>query len=85
MGKRSDFERKPRDLYETPPEAVQPLLPHLCPQTRFIEPCAGAGALVDALQAAQSGERQADIAERLGVSRSTISAISTGRAWRETK
>lgn len=52
MGKRSDFERKPRDLYETPPEAVQPLLHHLCPQTRFIEPCAGAGALVDALQAA---------------------------------
>ncbi len=52
MGKRSDFERKPRDLYETPPEAVAPLLRHLAPGTRFIEPCAGAGALVDALEAA---------------------------------
>lgn len=46
MGKRSNFERKPRDFYPTPPEAVKPLLQHLRPQTTFIEPCAGNGALV---------------------------------------
>lgn len=37
----------------TPPEAVAPLLAHLRPRTRFIEPCAGAGDLVRAL--AQAG------------------------------
>lgn len=49
MGKRSDFARVPRDFYPTPREAVAPLLPHLSPGTRFVEPCAGNGALVDAL------------------------------------
>ena len=29
MGKRSNFERNPRDFYPTPKEAVIPLLPHL--------------------------------------------------------
>ena len=29
MGKRSDFERIPRDLYPTPAKAVQPLIPYL--------------------------------------------------------
>ena len=29
MGKRSDFERIPRDFYPTPYKAVLPLLPHL--------------------------------------------------------
>jgi len=52
MGKRSSFERIPRDFYPTPREAVAPLLPHLSPRTRFVEPCAGNGALVDALTAA---------------------------------
>lgn len=52
MGKRSDFERRPRDFYPTPREAVLPLLPHLAPGTRFVEPCAGDGALIDALTAA---------------------------------
>jgi len=51
MGKRSDFERLPRDLYETPLSAAQPLFPHLSPGLRFIEPFAGAGALVDILEA----------------------------------
>jgi hypothetical protein len=46
MGKRSSFERIPRDFYPTPYEAVVPLLPHLAPETRFAEPCAGDGALV---------------------------------------
>ncbi len=52
MGKRSDFERIPRDFYPTPAEAVRPLLAHLLPGTRFVEPCAGNGALVDHLTAA---------------------------------
>jgi len=51
MGKRSDFARVPRDLYETPLSAAQPLFPHLGPATRFLEPFAGAGALVDILEA----------------------------------
>jgi hypothetical protein len=50
MGKRSDFARIERDFYLTPREAVGPLLPHLAPGTRFVEPCAGDGALVDALE-----------------------------------
>lgn len=52
MGKRSDFDRIPRDFYPTPREAVLPLLPHLAPHTAFSEPCAGAGDLVDHLEAA---------------------------------
>lgn len=52
MGKRSDFVRRERDFYPTPSEAVAPLLPHLKPGTRFIEPCAGDGALIDHLTAA---------------------------------
>lgn len=50
MGKRSDFERIPRDFYPTPREAVLPLLPHLRLNTRFFEPCAGNGALVGHLE-----------------------------------
>lgn len=49
MGKRSIFERRERDFYPTPAEAVTPLLRHLSPETNFVEPCAGNGALVDAL------------------------------------
>lgn len=47
MGKRSTFERKPRDYYPTPLAAVVPLVPHL-PTTRTLyhEPCAGNGALI---------------------------------------
>ena len=50
MGKRSDFERKPRDFYPTPIEAVEPLLPHLPEEFSFAEPCAGDGALVEHLE-----------------------------------
>jgi len=46
MGKRSNFERRDRDFYPTPYEAVVPLLPHLEERTWFDEPCAGDGALV---------------------------------------
>lgn len=51
MGRRSSFPRIEKDRYPTPPEAVEPLLPHLRPKTRFIEPCAGDGRLVRALEA----------------------------------
>ena len=50
MGKRSDFERKPRDFYPTPMEAVEPLLPHLSEGFKFAEPCAGNGALIEHLE-----------------------------------
>lgn len=50
MGKRSDFERVPRDFYPTPYEAVVPLLDHLSYGDTFIEPCAGDGALVRHLE-----------------------------------
>jgi hypothetical protein len=46
VGKRSSFERIPRDFYPTPAEAVGPLLTHLPAGTPFIEPCAGNGALI---------------------------------------
>lgn len=53
MGKRSaGFERSPRDWYPTPWAAVLPLLPHLRPDRRFAEPCAGDGMLVHHLHAA---------------------------------
>lgn len=51
MGKRSTFDRVPRDFYPTPLQAVLPLLPHLAPGTEFSEPCAGNGALIDHLEA----------------------------------
>jgi hypothetical protein len=50
MGKRSNFERKPRDFYPTPLEAVEPLIPHLDGRFTFTEPCAGNGVLVDHLE-----------------------------------
>lgn len=46
MGKRSDFERNPRDFYPTPLEAVVPLIPHLHYAGSFAEPCAGDGSLI---------------------------------------
>jgi hypothetical protein len=51
MGRRSDFPRIPKDAYATPAMAVPPLLPFLAPASRFIEPCAGDGALVRHLEA----------------------------------
>ncbi|MFV1484504.1 MULTISPECIES: class I SAM-dependent methyltransferase [unclassified Phaeobacter] len=49
MGKRSSFDRVPRDFYPTPPEAVTPLIPHLVEGWSYWEPCAGDGALVKAM------------------------------------
>jgi hypothetical protein len=50
-GQALHFARRERDFYPTPAEAVVPLLPHLSPRTRFSEPCAGDGALIDHLTA----------------------------------
>ena len=50
MGKRSNFERNPRDYYKTPYKAVLPLLPYLSKSTTFIEPCAGDGSLIRHLE-----------------------------------
>lgn len=51
MAKRSTgkFHRVPRDFYPTPRAAVLPLVPHLWTHERYIEPCAGDGALIEAL------------------------------------
>lgn len=46
MGKRSDFERVPRDYYPTPIQAVEPLIPHLPYAFEYLEPCAGDGRLI---------------------------------------
>jgi hypothetical protein len=51
MGKRSDFERREADFYQTPRVAVVPLIPYLRGIRSFIEPCAGDGALVRHLEA----------------------------------
>ncbi|MGB1214859.1 MAG: class I SAM-dependent methyltransferase [Pikeienuella sp.] len=42
MGKRSNFDRIPRDFYPTPLEAVRPLVKHLPEDFAYDEPCAGA-------------------------------------------
>ena len=49
MGKRSDFERVPRDFYPTPLSAVAPLQLFLPDQFTYTEPCAGDGRLIDHL------------------------------------
>jgi len=57
MGKRSNFERVPRDYYPTPIEAVEPLIDHL-PQTEFdyVEPCAGDGRLIEHIYQLTDGQ-----------------------------
>jgi hypothetical protein len=52
VGKRSDFERIPHDLYPTPAEAVQPLIPFLrtAGVRTFAEPCCGNGELARHLE-----------------------------------
>lgn len=49
MGKRSNFHRRPMDDYATPHKAVVPLLPFLEDVWTYVEPCCGAGDLVDIL------------------------------------
>ena len=48
MGKRSaGFERRERDFYQTPLEAVKPLVPNLPCRVCYMEPCAGDGQLIN--------------------------------------
>ena len=51
MSRRSKtkFKQSKGDFYRTPEEAVLPLLPHLPQRTRYSEPTAGDGALIDVL------------------------------------
>lgn len=49
MGKRSEFERKKKDLYQTPWDPMVPLAAHLNGGT-FVEPCAGYGAMIRHLE-----------------------------------
>lgn len=52
MGKRSNFERIERDFYRTwDHRALPPLLARMASGTRFVEPCAGDGVLLDQLEA----------------------------------
>lgn len=57
MGKRTPTDERAarkaknkHDLWPTPYHGVLPLLPHLEPRTRFLEPCAGDGRLIGYLQ-----------------------------------
>jgi len=52
MGKRSNKTRVEKDFYPTPKHAIDALLPHLHLGVKFVEPCAGDGALVDHLEEA---------------------------------
>lgn len=59
MGKRSNFERRDRDFYPTPYEAVGPLLGHLYGRRQewlFVDPCAGDGSLIDGLRRARDDQ-----------------------------
>jgi hypothetical protein len=83
MGKRSDFLRNARDVYDTPEAAVLPLLPHLMPCTRFIEPAAGAGALLTRVghvpTAAYDIEPRSNFVQRknmLGITREDLNGAS---------
>ena len=58
MGKRSNFERIPRDFYATPIAAVEPLIPHLPYTFDFVEPCAGDGRLVEHLSKLTDGHAE---------------------------
>ena len=49
MGKRSSFERNPKDFYETPRKAVVPLIPHLPDRCNYVDPCFGEGAIMQHL------------------------------------
>ena len=73
MGKRSDFERIPRDLYPTPAKGVQPLIPYLRAAgiRSFAEPCCGNGDLVRHL-------------EGYGLTCAYRGDIATGQDWQAT-
>ena len=75
MGKRSDFERLPRDFYKTPAAAVMPLIPHLQDVQYFCEPCAGDGALIKSLIEAGCTCSEAYDIEPMGVGIERLDAL----------
>lgn len=75
MGKRSDFERNPRDLYETPYAGVVPLIPFLASGTTFYEPCAGSGALIEHFRKHQINCRGSSDIEPLRLGIGTMNAM----------
>lgn len=82
MGKRSSFERVPRDFYPTPFEAVIPLLPHLEPHTQYVEPCAGDGTLVGHLnRAGHTTTKAFDIDPQGTVAFTGDATIWEGQRW----
>ena len=88
MGKRSDFERRKNDAYQTPPSAVKPLLQHLVGIDRFSEPCVGEGKLKSALEGcgfycAHSGDIEAgfDAVTQMCNVEKTFDAIITNPPW----
>lgn len=69
IGKRSNFERKERDFYPTPKEAIIPLLKYLeQKELTYIEPCAGEGDLIGHLcELGGNGLSQASLYECVGM------------------
>jgi len=51
VGKRSTFERRANDAYDTWDARALPPLLRLLPVGSFVEPCAGNGTLIDAMEA----------------------------------
>lgn len=61
----SGYERKERDLYETPAWVTEALVPHLRPDLDIWEPACGSGKMVNALKAAgQYVIRATDISDK---------------------
>lgn len=88
MGKRSNFERRKNDAYQTPPSAVIPLIPHLRGIRTFAEPCSGEGKLIRALEASGltctfSGdiERGFDAINGASLEQVKFDAIITNPPW----
>jgi hypothetical protein len=59
----SGYERKERDLYETPEWVTEALMPHLPAELRIREPAAGSGRMVQALRAGGYVVEASDIAQ----------------------
>lgn len=88
MGKRSTFERRKNDAYQTPPSAVLPLIPHLRGIRTFAEPCVGEGRLASALvshglKCAFSGDIETgfDAITSLSLGAIKFDAIITNPPW----
>jgi hypothetical protein len=75
IGKRSDFERRPRDTYFTPISAVEPLIPHLPYTFDYVEPCAGDGRLIKHISELTSGHGECLYASDISPQAINIHAI----------